>query len=101
MKGKPNSEIDPDELVKNPQKVFELAKKRKKEKKLTLEEKIADIIREGTKLGYALAGKNTTDFDKKNLKLASPRFLGVTKETKDDDEVSCYSNNSRKFYNFR
>lgn len=36
------------------------------------------MFRDALKIGYTMAGKNTTDFDKKNLKFASPRFFGIS-----------------------
>lgn len=47
-----------------------------------------DLLRDGFKLGYALAGQNTTNFDEKNMKLMSPRLLGVVPEEKDGNDVS-------------
>jgi hypothetical protein len=52
------------------------------------EEKVMDLLRDGFKLGYALAGQNTTNFDEKNMKLMSPRLLGVVPEEKDGNDVS-------------
>ncbi|EGT48340.1 CBN-MLTN-7 protein [Caenorhabditis brenneri] len=36
-----------------------------------------DLIRHAAKIGLGLAGHNTTDMDKKTLKLISPRFMSV------------------------
>jgi hypothetical protein len=38
------------------------------------------LLRDGIKLGYAFAGKNSTDLENKTLKMVSPRFLSVTPE---------------------
>lgn len=46
-----------------------------------------DLLRDGFKLGYTLAGQNTTNFDNKTLKLISPRFFGLVPEEKQKDEV--------------
>ncbi|KAI1702303.1 moulting cycle domain-containing protein [Ditylenchus destructor] len=43
-------------------------------------EKLLALLRQGLKLGYTIAGKNTTDFDDKTLKIVSPRFLSVVPE---------------------
>ncbi|KAI1694001.1 moulting cycle domain-containing protein [Ditylenchus destructor] len=43
-------------------------------------EKLLALLRQGLKLGYTIAGKNTSDFDDKTLKIVSPRFLSVVPE---------------------
>ncbi|KAI1696571.1 moulting cycle domain-containing protein [Ditylenchus destructor] len=43
-------------------------------------EKLLALLRQGLKLGYTIAGKNTTDFDDKTLRIVSPRFLSVVPE---------------------
>lgn len=43
-------------------------------------DRFVKLLREGLKLGYMVAGKNTTNFDSKTLKMASPRFLSVISE---------------------
>lgn len=78
-------DIDVDELMKKPEKLTEFVNKHKKSK--TREGKVVDLIRDGMKLVYSITGQNTTNFDQKTLKLVSPRFLGLTKETKEKDEV--------------
>lgn len=42
------------------------------------------MLREGIKLGYALAGHNASDIDNKTMRMVSPRFFSVTAE--DDPE---------------
>ncbi|CAL2032240.1 unnamed protein product [Caenorhabditis brenneri] len=52
-----------------------------------------DLIRQATKIGLGLAGHNTTDMDKKSLKLISPRFMSVLPEDEEDkkNEVDVFS----------
>jgi hypothetical protein len=75
-------------MLKDPEKLRQFLKKSRTKKNKKPEEKVVDLLRDGFKLGYALAGQNTTDFDKKNMKLISPRFLGIVPEEKEKDEVS-------------
>lgn len=79
--------VDVDALTRDPTKLGEFLKKARNRKDKKPAEKIIDLLRDGFKLGYALAGQNTTDFDKKNMKLMSPRFLGVVPEDKENDAV--------------
>ncbi|EPB69948.1 hypothetical protein ANCCEY_10974 [Ancylostoma ceylanicum] len=46
------------------------------------------IVRESIKIALMAAGKNVTNFDKKTLKLVSPRFMSLVPEQDDDDLVS-------------
>ncbi|CAB03459.1 MLt-TeN (mlt-10) related [Caenorhabditis elegans] len=54
---------------------------------MTEEEKMMlvpiDMIRQATKIGLGLTGHNTTDFDGKNLKVMSPRFMSILPEDKE------------------
>ncbi|KIH67768.1 hypothetical protein ANCDUO_01901 [Ancylostoma duodenale] len=43
------------------------------------------IVRESIKMALMAAGKNVTNFDKKTLKLVSPRFMSLVPEQEDDD----------------
>ncbi|CAJ0608052.1 unnamed protein product [Cylicocyclus nassatus] len=43
------------------------------------------LVRESIKMALMAAGKNVTNFDKKTLKLISPRFLSVVPEQDDQD----------------
>jgi hypothetical protein len=78
-------------LINNPEKLREFLKKSRTRKNKKPEEKMIDLVRDGFKLGYALAGKNTTEFENKNMKFISPRFMSVVPEQKQKDEVS-YTN---------
>ena len=42
-------------------------------------------------MGYNIAGKNTTDFDEKILKVVSPRFLSVVPEQQEEDIIDIVS----------
>uniref|UniRef100_A0A7E4UR17 Uncharacterized protein n=1 Tax=Panagrellus redivivus TaxID=6233 RepID=A0A7E4UR17_PANRE len=42
--------------------------------------RMMNLMRDGMKLGYSMFGQNTTKFDEKVLKVASPRFLSVVPE---------------------
>ncbi|PIO76260.1 hypothetical protein TELCIR_01676 [Teladorsagia circumcincta] len=46
------------------------------------------LLRESIKIALVAAGKNVTNFDKKTLKIFSPRFLSVVPEQDTDDLVS-------------
>ncbi|KAL6733611.1 hypothetical protein Aduo_004244 [Ancylostoma duodenale] len=43
------------------------------------------IVRESIKIALMAAGKNVTNFDKKTLKLVSPRFMSLVPEQEDED----------------
>ncbi|CAI5438040.1 unnamed protein product [Caenorhabditis angaria] len=51
------------------------------------------LIREAVKLGLQVGGQNTSDFDKKSLRFASPRFFAITPEEhkKDNDTINVLS----------
>ncbi|CAD5215061.1 unnamed protein product [Bursaphelenchus xylophilus] len=42
--------------------------------------RMTNLVREGVKLGFSLAGQNSSDLDEKTLSLISPRFFSVTPE---------------------
>lgn len=44
---------------------------------------IVKFLRDGIHLAYSLTGRNVSDFDKKNVKAFSPRFLSVVPEEED------------------
>ncbi|CAD5213606.1 unnamed protein product [Bursaphelenchus xylophilus] len=89
VKKNPASDVDLEKLLKDPEELKKFIKKKKIPK--TKEEKVVDMIRSGLKLMYNLAGKNTTNFEERNMKLVSPRFLGVVPEEKKDDEINLIS----------
>ncbi|CAD5213614.1 unnamed protein product [Bursaphelenchus xylophilus] len=88
-KKEPTVDVDIEEMAENPEKLKNFVKNRKTPK--NYEEKVMDLIRRGVKLGYSFAGKNTTNFEDKNMKLVSPRFLGVVPEENQDDDISLVS----------
>uniref|UniRef100_A0A1I7SGW7 Uncharacterized protein n=1 Tax=Bursaphelenchus xylophilus TaxID=6326 RepID=A0A1I7SGW7_BURXY len=89
--GRKNDMINEDleEIMKSPKELKKFVEKKKIPK--TKEEKIVEIVRNGLKLMYSLAGQNTTNFDEKNMKVVSPRFLGLVPEEKKEDEISLIS----------
>ena len=54
--------------------------KRQDDPKADREQKLLGLVRDGVKLGYSLAGRNTSGFDDKNFKAFSPRLLSVVPE---------------------
>lgn len=81
--------MDDDPLTKS--KEEQLADARRKEKNLTLDEKIMrapiQLVREGVKLGMALSGQDVSHFDNKTLKMISPRVMSLMPEEDDKDTV--------------
>ncbi|CAD5210618.1 unnamed protein product [Bursaphelenchus okinawaensis] len=82
--------VDLEEIIKDPVKMKEFIKAHKKKKRKP-EEKVVDTIRDAMKLVYSIAGQNTTNFDNRTMKIASPRFLGVVPEDKQEDEINLIS----------
>uniref|UniRef100_A0A1I7SDZ7 Uncharacterized protein n=1 Tax=Bursaphelenchus xylophilus TaxID=6326 RepID=A0A1I7SDZ7_BURXY len=60
-------------------------------KVMTPQEKVANLLKDGLKLGYSLAGQNTSDFDEKSLRIASPRFLSLMPEQESKNEIELAS----------
>lgn len=48
--------------------------------------RLIQTIRDAFKIGYSIAGQNATDFDKKNFKFISPRFLSISPNEESVDE---------------
>lgn len=46
------------------------------------------LARRGIKLGMSLSGKNTSDFDQKELRIGSPRFFSLLPDENSDNTVS-------------
>ncbi|KAI6195636.1 hypothetical protein M3Y94_01010500 [Aphelenchoides besseyi] len=88
---KEDGTMDVEMLMKNPTKLSEFVNKAKGKKNRKPVEKIMQLLRDGIKLGYAISGQNTTDFDTRTMKLISPRMLGVVPEEKNDDELNVLS----------
>ena len=47
---------------------------------------MSQLLRDGLKLAYTVLGKNTTNFDDRNLKILSPKLFSVTKSEEEKDE---------------
>ncbi|KHJ81621.1 hypothetical protein OESDEN_18691, partial [Oesophagostomum dentatum] len=60
-----------------------LAKRRREEIRVPMR-----FLRESIKMLLAASGKNVTNFDKKTIKLISPRFLSLVPDQNDDDLVN-------------
>uniref|UniRef100_A0A914YBW5 Uncharacterized protein n=1 Tax=Panagrolaimus superbus TaxID=310955 RepID=A0A914YBW5_9BILA len=65
---------------------------RKKANEGSPHRKILQLMRDGIKIAFSAAGKNTSNFDDKNLKVMSPKLFSVTdddngEEGEDDDPV--------------
>lgn len=86
------------DLVKHPKKLekfLEASKRRIDNNDLNNEQngaalRLSNFIRQGVKIGFALAGQDTKDFDNKTMHLISPRFLSVMPEDSDNSTVSIY-----------
>ncbi|EYC26024.1 hypothetical protein Y032_0011g1517 [Ancylostoma ceylanicum] len=50
-----------------------------------------DLVRQAVKISMMMSGKNVSNFDKKNFKMISPRFLPVVPEEDNDDEIKLWS----------
>nr|CAD2195334.1 unnamed protein product [Meloidogyne enterolobii] len=81
-------EDDLNEIAEDPQKIFKFLEKLRSEKYTKKKKepfgRLVQMLREGIKLGYALAGHNASDIDNKTMRMVSPRFFSVTAE--DDPE---------------
>uniref|UniRef100_A0A915CL33 Uncharacterized protein n=1 Tax=Ditylenchus dipsaci TaxID=166011 RepID=A0A915CL33_9BILA len=67
-----------DEIIGDPKQLKKMLTSGRNDKNMDSTRKITGLLRQALKLGYMLAGENTTDFDNKNVKMISPRFLSVT-----------------------
>ncbi|KHJ96066.1 hypothetical protein OESDEN_03976 [Oesophagostomum dentatum] len=67
-----------------------MMKIRKEQSKATSYDKLLsapiELIRGAVKLGMMMDGKNVSDFEKKNMKLVSPRFFPVVPEPNDEED---------------
>ncbi|ETN85458.1 hypothetical protein NECAME_16759 [Necator americanus] len=72
-----------------------MSKAKEEGKKPTVEEKLMkapmDLIRNAVKIGMIMSGKNTSDFDEKNIDVISPRFFPVVPEENVDNKVKLIS----------
>jgi len=53
--------------------------------KAKVPQQVVGLVRAGVKLGLSMAGQNVSDFDKKTLKLISPKFFSVADELEEGD----------------
>ncbi|KAI1704489.1 moulting cycle domain-containing protein [Ditylenchus destructor] len=67
-------------VINDPAKLKRWITKKRSEKSKEPMQKVIGLLRQGLKIGYSLAGKNSSDVDDKTLKLVSPRFLSVVPE---------------------
>ncbi|KAE9547689.1 hypothetical protein FO519_009097, partial [Halicephalobus sp. NKZ332] len=79
--------IDPE----NPENLKKLAKDDRLRNSSDPLRKFLNLLRNGIKLSYNVAGKNTTDFDDKILKVVSPRFLSVVPEEEENNIIDIIS----------
>ncbi|KAL6735256.1 hypothetical protein Aduo_005714 [Ancylostoma duodenale] len=72
-----------------------MMKAKEQEQTMTTEEKMMQapvkLIREGLKLGMMMTGRNVSNFDRKNVKLISPRLLSLVPEGVDEDTINLLS----------
>ncbi|EPB76262.1 hypothetical protein ANCCEY_04624 [Ancylostoma ceylanicum] len=84
--GDEDNDVRMDELMK---------KAHEQEHKETEQDKLLrapiDLIRQAVKISMMMSGKNVSNFDKKNFKMISPRFLPVVPEEDDDNNVNLLS----------
>uniref|UniRef100_A0AC34QP08 Uncharacterized protein n=1 Tax=Panagrolaimus sp. JU765 TaxID=591449 RepID=A0AC34QP08_9BILA len=80
-------DLDPE----SPENMKKLAKDERLKKADDPLRKMLSLLREGIKLGYGIAGKNTTGFDDKIMKVVSPRFLSVVPEEDSGDVIDVIS----------
>ncbi|EPB76263.1 hypothetical protein ANCCEY_04625 [Ancylostoma ceylanicum] len=50
-----------------------------------------ELVRHAVKISMMMSGKNVSNFDKKNFKMISPRFLPVVPEEDNDDDIKLWS----------
>ncbi|ETN85457.1 hypothetical protein NECAME_16758 [Necator americanus] len=64
---------------------------REEEQKVTTEDKLMkapiELVRQAMKISMMMSGKNVSDFDKKNIKMISPRFMPVVPEEYTDNDT--------------
>ncbi|CAD5213618.1 unnamed protein product [Bursaphelenchus xylophilus] len=80
-----------DKAFKDPKQMDKLIEKKLKSTKMKPEGRLMQFVKDALKLAYSLSGKNTTNFEKKDMKFVSPRFFGVVKENKKEDEIDFLS----------
>uniref|UniRef100_A0A915E6A0 Uncharacterized protein n=1 Tax=Ditylenchus dipsaci TaxID=166011 RepID=A0A915E6A0_9BILA len=84
MKSRGMLDEDLHSIIEDPKKLKKFLNKKRGQKAQEPMQKLMGLMKEGLKIGYTLAGKNTTNFADKNMKIASPRFLSVVPEEEDN-----------------
>jgi len=68
-------------IVENPAKMKEFLNKKRGSRSRKPMDRLMSLLRDGMKLGYSLAGKNTSEVDESTvMKFVSPRFMSVIPE---------------------
>uniref|UniRef100_A0AC35FF69 Uncharacterized protein n=1 Tax=Panagrolaimus sp. PS1159 TaxID=55785 RepID=A0AC35FF69_9BILA len=80
FRGLKHEGIDIEKVLDDPKELQRMAKENRKQRRKMPMGKVLDLLRQGVKLGYSVTGQNTTNFDEKTLKVASPRFLSLIPE---------------------
>ncbi|KAH7721145.1 Protein MLT-10 [Aphelenchoides avenae] len=73
-----------EDVIEDPKKLKKFLETKQLEKSKDPMERMLKLMRDGFKIGYALSGKNTSEFDEKTLRVVSPRFLSVMPEETDN-----------------
>ncbi|RCN44073.1 hypothetical protein ANCCAN_09936 [Ancylostoma caninum] len=50
-----------------------------------------ELLRDAVKIGMALSGRNVSNFNEKNVKMISPRFLSILPDEEEDETVKLIS----------
>jgi hypothetical protein len=67
--------------VENPEKLKEFLHKKRSSRSRKPLDRLVSLLRDGLRLGYSLAGKNTSEVDESTvMKFVSPRFMSVIPE---------------------
>ncbi|VDL76989.1 unnamed protein product [Nippostrongylus brasiliensis] len=85
--------------MQDPRKPLALKKLLMEDEALSMKKQLADekreevrvpmkVVRESIKLALMISGKNVSDFDKKTLKLVSPRFMSLVPDQDENELVS-------------
>lgn len=74
-------------VVESPEKLKKFLAKTRMENADKPMGKLMSLLRDGLKIGFALAGKNDTDLEDKTMKIVSPRFLSVMPEEDDNNST--------------
>ncbi|EYC26013.1 hypothetical protein Y032_0011g1512 [Ancylostoma ceylanicum] len=84
--GDEDNDIQTEELMK---KAYQQEHKETEQDKL-LKAPI-DLVRQAVKISMMMSGNNVSNFDEKNFKMVSPRFLPVVPEEDDEDDINFLS----------